>query len=315
MALRSRKFPHIVHAVFVSFLVVLFSCAAGAQAKIVLLGTGTPRPFPDRSGPSTAIVVGDRVYLVDFGPGVVRRAAAAAEEKGVAALNPANIKVAFVTHLHSDHTAGLPDLILTPWVMGRSQLDIYGPAGIEDMTSQVLAAWRQDIDIRMKGLEHREAPPGVRAHDVKVGVVYKDDRVTVTAFKVPHGEWPEAFGYRFDTSDRSIVISGDTTPSDALIALARDADVLVHEVMHLPSIEKLIATEPNAKTLREHLLASHTTTEQVGVVATKARVKTLVLSHLVPSEPPGAVPDDTWVAAARKHFKGNVVLGRDLLEI
>src|SRR5437667_2083493 len=159
--------------------------AADPPTKIVLLGTGTPRPFPDRSGPATAIVVGDRAYLVDFGPGVVRRAAAAAE-RSTSALDPARITVAFATHLHSDHTAGLPDLILTPWVMGRTQLDVYGPLGTEEMTEHVLAAWHRDIEIRTSGLEKRP-PQAVHAHDVQPGVVYRNDKVTVTAFPVPHG--------------------------------------------------------------------------------------------------------------------------------
>jgi ribonuclease BN (tRNA processing enzyme) len=142
----------------------------------------------------------------------------------------------------------------------------------------------------------------------------EDANVKVTAAVVNHPPLSPAFAYRFDCPDRSIVISGDTTPSDALIALARDVDVLVHEVMHLASIEKLIAAEPNAKTLREHLLASHTTTEQVGEVAAKARVKTLVLSHFVPGGFP-FVRDETWAADVRKHFGGRIVVGKDLLEI
>lgn len=123
-----------------------------------------------------------------------------------------------------------------------------------------------------------------------------------------------AFAYRFDCPDRSIVISGDTRPSRALVNLARNADVLVHEVMHVPSIDALIARDTNAKTLREHLLASHTTTEQVGQLATEARVKTLVLSHFVPGGYP-FVADDVWYRAVRPHFSGNLVVGRDLLEI
>ena len=218
----------------VAFAVMLGSVAAGqsqskeqtqtaekTQTKVVLLGTGTPRPYPDRSGPATAIVVGERAYLVDFGPGVVRRAAAAAE-KGTPELESTNLKVAFLTHLHSDHTAGYPDLILTPWVMGRTELDVYGPEGLEEMTKHVLEAWRQDIEIRTKGLEQRHALV-VRAHDVKPGVVYKDERVTVTAFRVPHGQWPQAFGYRFDTPRKNIVISGDTSPSEELVRIASRA--------------------------------------------------------------------------------------------
>jgi len=195
------------------------------QTKVVLLGTGTPRPYPDRSGPATAIVVGERAYLVDFGPGVVRRAAAAAE-KGTPQLESTNLKIAFLTHLHSDHTAGYPDLILTPWVMGRTELDVYGPEGLEEMTKHVLEAWRRDIEIRTTGLEQRDALV-VRAHDVKAGAVYQDERVKVTAFRVPHGQWPEAFGYRFDTPGKSIVISGDTSPSEEIVAHCQPCDVLL----------------------------------------------------------------------------------------
>src|SRR5690242_11859521 len=230
----SSKLLYVFRAASVSFVVVLFSCAAAAQTKIVLLGTGTPRPFPDRSGPATAIVVDDRAYLVDAGPGVIRRAEAAVEQKGVAALDPAKLTIAFITHLHSDHTAGLPDLVLTPWVMGRTQLDIYGPEGTEEMTQHVLAGWHRDIEIRMKGPE-RQAPQTVRAHDVRPGVIYKDDKVKVTAFVVPHDEWPQAFGYRFDTPDRSIVISGDTRPGPDLEANCKPCDVMIHEVYALDS--------------------------------------------------------------------------------
>src|SRR6266853_869929 len=150
--------------------------AEKTQTKVILLGTGTPRPFPDRSGPATAIVVEDLAYLVDFGPGVVRRAAAAAE-RGTSALDPARITVAFATHLHSDHTAGLPDLILIPWVMGRNKFDVYGPLGTEEMTEHVLAAWHRDIEIRTSGLERRP-PQAVHGHDVQPGVVYRNDKVT-----------------------------------------------------------------------------------------------------------------------------------------
>src|SRR5512146_61989 len=165
------------------------------STKIIMLGTGTPRPTPERSGPATAIVVGDRAYLVDFGPGVVRRAAAAAA-KGIPALEPVKINVAFLTHLHSDHTAGYPDLVLTPWVMGRAELNVYGPTGTEEMTRDVLQAWHRDIESRTTGLERR-SPLVIHAHDVNPGIVYKDDQVTVTAFLVRHGQWPDALGYRF----------------------------------------------------------------------------------------------------------------------
>ena len=196
----------------------------GGKTRVVLLGTGTPQPDPDRSGPATAVVVNGSAYLVDFGPGVVRRAAAAAIDKGVRELEPTNLRVVFLTHLHSDHTAGYPDLILTPWVMGRqAPLEVYGPKGIKNMTEHVLAAYHEDIEIRTEGMEH--APPQgwkVNVHEIKAGVVYRDANVTVTAFPTRHGDWEESFGYRFVTADRTIVISGDTTPTQATIDASPD---------------------------------------------------------------------------------------------
>src|SRR5947209_5211861 len=195
-----------------------------SKTQVVLLGTGNPFPDPDRSGPATAIVVNGRAYLVDFGPGVVRRAKAAMFDKGITALEPTNLTHAFVTHLHSDHTVGYPDLIFTPWVVGRKvPLEVYGPPGIKAMTEHVLAAWADDIKIRNEGLDRNLPEHGVdgyrvNAHEVSPGIVYKDKNVTVTAFVVKHGEWgPRAFGYRFQTPDRTIVISGDTSPSDTIV--------------------------------------------------------------------------------------------------
>jgi ribonuclease BN (tRNA processing enzyme) len=196
--------------------------SAPSRTQVVLLGTGNPGPSPERSGPATAIIVNGQPYLVDFGPGVVRRAAAA-QQKGIGALNPVNIKHAFVTHLHSDHTVGYPDLIFTPWVLGRKvPLEVYGPPGIKAMTDHVLAAWADDIKTR-NGPVERDLPEHsadgyrVNAHEVSPGVVYKDGNVTVTAFNVNHGEWgTRAFGYRFQTADRTIVITGDTSPSDSV---------------------------------------------------------------------------------------------------
>src|SRR5688500_14606573 len=174
-----------------------------SRTRIVLLGTGTPGADPDRSGPATAIIVDDTPYLVDFGPGVVRRAAGAIG-KGVRALRLANIKVVFTTHLHADHTAGYADLLIMPWVAGRtSPLELYGPRGIKAMTDAVLSAYSVDIENRVK---ERNEPRArlVNSHEIVPGVVYKDEKVTVTAFRVKHGDL-EAYGYRFDTPDRSIV--------------------------------------------------------------------------------------------------------------
>jgi ribonuclease Z len=273
------------------------------QTKVVLLGTGTPRPFPDRSGPATAIVVGERAYLVDFGPGVVRRAAAAAE-KGTPQLESTNLKIAFLTHLHSDHTAGYPDLILTPWVMGRTELDVYGPEGLEEMTKHVLEAWRRDIEIRTTGLEQRHALV-VRAHDVKPGVVYQDERVKVTAFRVPHGQWPEAFGYRFDTPGKSIVISGDTSPSEETVAHCLPCDVLIHEVYSPESVMSM----PNYKTYRAKY---HTSTSELAEIANRTKPGILVVYHTAGRGPHGPIPDDQLLREIEKTYHGKVVIGHDL---
>src|SRR5262245_2778689 len=200
--------------------------------RVVMLGTGTPRPDPNRSGPATAIVVNDTPYLIDFRPGVIRRATAA-YEKGVTALGygGVNIKIAFLTHLHSDHTVGYPDLIFTPWVMGRkAPLAVYGPKGIEAMTRHVLDAWQIDIAARTGGLnQHNRTGCTVLAHEIAPGVVYRDTNVTVTAFPAHHEEMVDSFSFRFDTPDRSVVISGDTSPTPELIEHSRGCDVLIHE--------------------------------------------------------------------------------------
>lgn len=276
-----------------------FAADAAMTTKVVMLGTGTPMPNPERSGPSTAIVVGDRAYLVDFGPGVVRRVSAASA-KGITALAPANIKVAFVTHLHSDHTAGYPDLILTPWIFHRPELDVYGPEGTEEMTAYVLKAWHRDIEIRTKGLEQNE-PLVVRAHDVKPGVVYQDDRVKVTAFAVAHGEWPQAFGYRFDTPDRSIVISGDTSPTEEIVKQCHGCDVLIHEAMSANGPQPPM---PNWLNYRPKY---HTTTTQLAEIAGRAKPKLLILYHNA-----GRVPDEQLLNEVRKGYAGKVVMSHDL---
>lgn len=306
--MKMRAGVRTVRLLCATFVFALAMCSATAQTKIVLLGTGTPRPFPDRSGPATAIVVGDRAYLVDVGPGVIRRAEAAVEQKGVAALNPAKLTIAFITHLHSDHTAGLPDLILTPWVGGRTQLDIYGPEGTEEMTQHVLAAWRRDIEVRTKGPEH-QATQTVRAHDVKPGVVYKDDRVTVTAFRVPHEAWwPNAFGYRFDTPDRSIVISGDTSPGPDLEANCKPCDVMIHEVYSLSS------TVPAMPDWEAYRAKAHTSTAELGQIASRTKPGLLIIYHVSGRGPGpgGRTPDEQLLQEIGKNYAGKVVVGHDL---
>ena len=304
--------PGCVLAFAIAAFALSLACLAADKpmtTKVVLLGTGTPAPSPERSGPATAIVAGERAYLVDFGPGVVRRAVAAAVQ-GIPALEPTKITFAVVTHLHSDHTAGYPDLIFTPWVMGRRELNVYGPEGTEEMTNHVLDAWRRDIEIRTKGMEHR-SPLVVHAHDIKPGVLYKEDKVTITAFRVPHGEWPQALGYRFDTPDRSIVISGDTSPSAELVAHCQPCDVLIHEV-YSPSGSA--ADMPNWAAYREKY---HTSTDQLADIGNRAKPGLLIVYHAAGGSPDGTgrhrpTPDEQLLREIMKTYRGKVVIGHDL---
>ena len=300
------------------------SKAGVPQTKVVLLGTGTPVPDPERSGPATAIVVGDSAYLVDFGPGVVRRAKAAVLNRGITGLEPANLKVAFVTHLHSDHTAGYSDLILTGWTAGRrTPLEVYGPTGLQSMTEHILQAYRVDIDTRTTpGGDQRGNGEGwkVNSHEIKSGVVYKDANVTVTAFPTKHAM--ESYGYRFDTPDRSIVISGDTSPTEETIKACNGCDVLIHEVRTLELFSKL----PEER--RSFGAKNHTTSEQLAALATKARPGLLIAYHawiawgssVVPSgEQPvvltaGAFHSspDVLQKEIASQYSGHFVIGHDL---
>jgi ribonuclease BN (tRNA processing enzyme) len=271
-----------------------------------MLGTGNPRPDPDRSGPSVAVVVNDTPYIVDFGPGVVRRAAAAFR-KGVAGLTMPKLKTAFVTHLHSDHTVGYPDLIFTPWVLGRKEpLEVYGPTGLKAMTEHILAAYAEDIDIRTNGLEHgNRTGYKVNAHEIKPGVIYKDENVTVKAFLVHHGSWREAYGYRFETPDKVVVISGDCAPSQSVIDNCDGCDVLLHEAYTQAGYDA------SAEDWRKYVTNFHTSTKELGELATKAKPKLLVLYHQLLFG--GAtITEEVLLKEMRQFYGGNVVSAHDL---
>lgn len=282
----------------------------GEASRLILLGTaGGPTPKPNRAAPAQAIVVGDATYVVDCGNGVARQMV-------LAQLRLGSIQGVFITHQHSDHNADYGNLLLLAWASDLThRVDSYGPPPLVAMTRQFLELNDFDIRTRIADEGRPALAPLIRPRELTAGgVIHQDERVQVTAALVEHPPVVPSFAYRFDCPDRSIVISGDTRPSAALVALARGADVLVHEVMHVPSIEALIASEPNATTLREHLLASHTTTEQVGRIATEAGVGTLVLSHFVPGGFP-FLADEVWHDAVRPHFAGRLVVGRDLMEL
>ena len=275
---------------------------SASKTQVVLLGTGNPGPDPDRSGPATAIVVNGTAYLVDFGPGVVRRASAAFLGKGIKALEPTRLRVAFVTHLHSDHTVGYPDLIFTPWTVGRRvPLEVYGPKGLKAMTEHILEAYRVDIETRTNpDGNQRGFPEGhnVNVHEITAGVVYRDSNVTVTAFRTRHAM--ESYGYRFDTPDRSVVISGDTNPTQETIDACRGCDVLIHEA-HTPA---WLATRP--ETFQRFASKYHTSTPELAELASKAKPRLLILYHY------NSLSAEELMNDMLARYSGHFVVGRDL---
>jgi ribonuclease BN (tRNA processing enzyme) len=281
-----------------------------AGTRLILLGTaGGPRPNTARSSPAQVIVVDGAAYVVDCGSGVARQLV-------FAGVPLTDVRHVFITHHHSDHNADYGNLLYLAWVSGlRAPVDTHGPPPIAEMTDLFLKMNAFDIAIRIADEGRPPLGPLLRAHELAgPGVVWEDEWVKVTAALVDHPPVVPAFAYRFDAADRSIVVSGDTAYTDSLIQLAQGADVLVHEAYDRAGAERLVSRIPNASTLLEHIVACHTTAEDAGRVATAAGVKTLVLSHLVPSDDP-LVSDEVWLQGARAHFNGEVILGQDLHEI
>ena len=246
------------------------------ETKFVLLGTGTPNACWNASGPSSAVIVDGKAYLVDFGPGVVRQASKA-YAKGQDALRPDLLCTAFSTHLHSDHTTGYPDLIFTPWVLERAEpLKVFGPKGIKAMTEHIHAAYAVDIDFRINGFEKANGVGYlVEAAEIAPGVVYRDERVTVEAFPVSHGTL-ECYGYKFTTAEgKTIVISGDTAPLDIVAEKARGCDILLHEVEYTAGLS---SREPKWQKYHQEV---HTMSTDLAAVAQKARPKLLVTTHRI----------------------------------
>jgi ribonuclease BN (tRNA processing enzyme) len=270
--------------------------------EVILLGTGTPYPDPASSGPATAVVIDGRVFLFDVGPGVMRR------------LRAANLPIngpeaLFITHLHSDHTLGYPDLILTSWVMRRrAPFAVYGPRGLRRMTRHLLAANSEDIPRRTDGLEN-EVPRGYRVnvHEIQAGVVYEKEGVRVTAIAVPHGAWRASFAFRIDSADRSIVISGDTRPSEALVQAARGVDVLIHEVYSAAHLAP--ENRPGGQDWPRYCREYHTSDVELGRLAARIQPKLLILDHIIRM---GATDEEMLSAVRAGGYRGQVVLGKDL---
>jgi ribonuclease Z len=287
---------------FVALAAMLIATAMqAAPPEVLLLGTGFPRPAPDRAGPSAAVIVGEKWFVVDAGRGVTMRLASTD-------LQYANLRGVFLTHLHSDHTAGLPDLFNTSWQFGRKSvpLELYGPEGTKRLADAMLEFFAEDIHLRRDLLEkHPAAGATITTHVVREGVIYDDGEVKVTAFAVDHKPVEPAFGYRFEAGGASIVISGDTRPTANLLKYAKGADVLVLEA-YLPEHFLRVDTPEVAA----RLMSYHVSADEAGVIARDAGVKTLVLTHLIPGN-----ADETFRSRAAKHFSGRVVVGRDLMRI
>lgn len=277
--------------------------AQSSRTTVIVLGSGTPIPDPERFGPAVAVVVDSVAYLFDAGSGVVRRAAAVAKA-GVIALQAPRLERLFLTHLHSDHTMGLNDVLFTPWIQGRRvPLDLYGPPGTTRLVQGILDGNSEDIAERLASAGGPAAGAyKATIHEIAPGIVYRDARVAVRAFAVPHSAWKYAFGYRIDTPDRSIVISGDARANDAIERECNGCDILIHEVYS----DAGFATIPAAR--QPYHAQAHTSATQLGDIATRARPRLLVLYHQLFF----GASDEQLLAEVRARFKGPVVSAHDL---
>ena len=274
--------------------------------KLILLGTGTPNPDPMRSGCAIALVVNDTPYIIDFGPGLVRQAARLIPGYGgsIRGLEMDKLTTAFLTHLHSDHTAGYPDLILTPWVMGRMEpLKVYGPEGTRHLTEKILEAYQEDIKHRINGSEPtNDQGWRVDVNEFQGGKIYSDDNIKVEAFLVDHGTWPNAYGFKFTTPDKTIVISGDTRPCDNILEMSKGIDILVHEVYYAKGFEM------KEDIWKEYHAAHHTSTRELGAIASKTRPGLVIMYHVLA----WGATDEQLLDEISEVYDGRVVVGKDL---
>jgi ribonuclease BN (tRNA processing enzyme) len=280
------------------------------QTRLILLGTGGGSPtYRERNQSSAVVIVNDVPYVVDCGDGVSRQLV-------LADVSLRTLRYIFITHHHADHNLDYGNLIYNAWASAcKRQIDVYGPPPLRKMTSLFLEMNSYDINLRITDEGRPPLASMIRVHELKgEGPVMQDDYVKVTAALVNHPPVIPSFAYRFDTPGRSIVFSGDTTPCESLIRLARGADVLVQDAVHTPSVARLCAPLPDPQKLSEHIIQGHATNVEAGEIARAAGVKTLVLVHLTPADDP-LLSDEVWIEGARTHFDGTIIVGKDLLEI
>ena len=290
-------------------LLLLMTPSLYGATKLIVLGAGTPNPDPNRAGSAYAVVVNETPYLIDFGPGVIRRAASLSPPWGgkIEAMTVKNFEHAFLTHIHSDHSAGLADLLLTPWIMGRDKkLNLYGPKGLEQMASSTLEAFEDDINYRIYGTQpSNKIGYKFNFYLLTEGLIYEDENVSVEAFTVPHGSFDDAYGFRFTTEDKVIVFSGDTGPSKTLEKFASGADILVHEVYSNAGFLK------KTKDWQVYHQGHHTSTFEVGEIASRAKPKLLLLSHILFW---GSTTDEI-LKETQSTYKGEIKIAEDLMII
>ena len=290
-------------------LLLLMTPSLYGATKLIVLGSGTPNPDPNRAGSAYAVVVNETPYLIDFGPGIIRRAASLSPPWGgkIEAMTVKNFEHAFLTHIHSDHSAGLADLLLTPWIMGRDKkLNLYGPKGLEQMASSTLEAFEDDINYRIYGTQpSNKIGYKFNFYFLTEGLIYEDENVSVEAFTVPHGSFDDAYGFRFTTEDKVIVFSGDTGPSKTLEKFAAGADILVHEVYSNAGFLK------KTKDWQVYHQGHHTSTFEVGEIASRAKPKLLLLSHILFW---GSTTDEI-LKETQSTYKGEIKIAEDLMII
>lgn len=275
--------------------------------KLVLLGTGGgPRSTNSRFPTSQAIIINDRLIVIDCGNGVTKQLANAG-------ISPASLSHLLVTHHHVDHMADLGYLPLSSWIEGRTEtVKVLGPPPTVQALDAILCGYDDDIEKRIISTGRPPFRPLLEARDLtQGGHVFEEDGIRVSCAIVDHPPFEIALAYRVDYNGKSIVISGDTAPSDELIELAQGADILVHEVVHPTAIAQM-QKNTNAKTIASHMTQNHTMIEDVGKIATAANVKKLVLSHLVPHT---GLTDEQWIEPVKPHFSGEIVVGHDLMEV